>query len=108
MEDLVEFYTRLAKNFIKGDTDKWRWQWLEELKRRSDIELNSEDDEFLKELKFGPVWICPKCGMKYRVKTPFCKLYCSECLNQLKCLSLIPRKEIKPGYWVLEDDRRGH
>jgi protein-arginine kinase activator protein McsA len=70
--------------------------WLDEIKRRRSSELPEKE--------FGINWVCYKCGQVYLVKTPFRKLYCSECLGKLlKGPSVLPLMQARVGYWTLEE-----
>jgi len=105
MKDLYDQYKRR----VKGDKNKWRPAWQDEIKRRLDSGFPAEDEEIIAEIKHGVWWECPKCVTEYRIRTPFRKLYCSNeyCgLTRLRCHRMLPIDRAKrPGYWLFEDDR---
>ncbi len=77
-------------------------EWEEEKNRRWESKLPLEEmlliDMIKQEKEYGVLWTCPKCDDEYRVKTPFHRLYCSECLGSLRCRRLIPKGHSKPDH----------
>ena len=86
-------------------------EWEEQKKRLRESKLPMEEmlliDMIKQEKEYGVLWECSKCTAEYRVKTPFHRLYCSECLGSLRCRRLIPKGRSRPGYWIFEDVRHG-
>lgn len=103
--------------------DHWLSEWREEEKWRLEEDEGEYDPEWYPypkphphlilseprrlEKQFGPRWVCKWCGTEYRVKTPFHRLYCSECLSALRCRRLFPKDDVEPGNWIMDDDLRG-
>ena len=79
-------------------------EWEEEENRRWESKLPLEEvfliDMMRQEKEDGVLWECPKCDAEYRVKTPFRRLYCSECLTSLKCRRLLPKDHNKSSSTV--------
>jgi len=87
--------------------DNWQAEWQEELDRRRSMKLPSEEWMLIENMKlekeFGVEWTCSKCGIEYRVKTPFKALYCFNCLRKLKSNKYLPKNNRNHGIWVLEE-----
>jgi len=97
---------------------KWSWDWWKEYSKlqkegRDHYGIKPKQRESLNipnlrrlEKQIGPRWVCRECKSEYRVKTPFRKLYCSECLRPLKCLRLFSKGSHDIGMWIYDDDLR--
>ena len=97
----------------------WEQEWQEELERRSQSrklteaeyryqerlqeEVDKKQEMLQDEMSLGAIWICLECRHVYRVKTPFLKLYCSNCLTELKDRRILPLGKLKFSYWMLEE-----
>ncbi len=88
------------------ESAQWDWDRPSQEERRLLKEMRLKKKAMLREIKVGVEWVCNELGCHsntYFVKTPFSKLYCSECLAELKSNRILPVDEKKIGYWILEE-----